>query len=473
MPSPRERLAALRRLSVRQRLTVAVAVLTAIVLAAVGLTMYAVESGRLDEVADESLDHQLGHLDELLATGKDPETGGPFISSDALVSAFLGQSLAGQNEELYGYLHDGTRYVQGEGDAYLQSTPEFSAAVESLLDEGGVEDLELDGGSYRVAVRPVAIDDSPAAIVAVRNLSADRQSLQNLLVTYAALAVLAVLVVAALSSWFAGSLLRPVRRLRDTALQISEGDVSSRLLVTGNDDLGDLQRTFNAMLDRLDAALTAQRRLLDDAGHELRTPLTVLRGHLEVLDPHDAADVDETRGMLLDEVDRMSRLVEDLLVLARARRPDFVQPEPTDVADLTHGVVARARALGDRRWQVDEAAGMTVDLDAQRIVQAMLQLTDNAVRHTGPGDEIGVGSAVRDGRLELWVRDTGPGVEPQLRDRLFERYSQGAHDDDRFGLGLGLSIVDAIASAHGGQVVLDDTETGATVRLRIPVEVTS
>ena len=108
-------------------------------------------------------------------------------------------------------------------------------------------------------------------------------------------------------------------------------------------------------------------------------------------------------------------------------------------------------------------------MDGQRITQALLQLADNAARHTQPGDEIGIGSRHHDGRLELWVRDTGPGVGPQLHTQIFERFTRGDHDDE--GFGLGLSIVRAIAEAHGGEVILDDTSVGATFRLSLPTGV--
>ncbi|MCW2801399.1 MAG: two-component sensor histidine kinase, partial [Aeromicrobium sp.] len=275
--------------------------------------------------------------------------------------------------------------------------------------------------------------------------------------------------IASLASWIAGRLLSPVRRLRDTALAISDDDLSRRLEVTGHDDLSDLQRTFNAMLDRLESASVTQRQLLDDAGHELRTPLTVLRGQLEVLDPEDPDDVIATRTLMLDEIDRMSRLVGDLLTLAKARRPDFVDPHPTEVETLTHGLLDRARALDDRHWLLDGVARGSSMLDGQRITQAVLQLADNAARHTSTGDEIGIGSRHHQGMLEFWVRDTGSGVDPTIRGDIFERFTRAEHTDQ--GFGLGLSIVRAIAEAHGGEVVLDDTDSGATFRLRIPSEV--
>jgi signal transduction histidine kinase len=224
------------------------------------------------------------------------------------------------------------------------------------------------------------------------------------------------------------------------------------------------------MLDRLEDAFATQRRLLDDAAHELRTPLTVLRGHLEVVDSADAQDVEATRALVLDEVDRMARLVSDLLLLAKAQRPDFVRVEPTDLEALTDGALERARGLGDRRWMLDEASPALVSLDAQRITQALLQLAHNAVHHTAEGDEIGIGSSVDGDRLELWVRDTGAGVPDEIRENLFDRFAQAGPGHD--GFGLGLSIVSAIAEAHGGRAELDPDRpdrVGAMFRLVIPI----
>jgi signal transduction histidine kinase len=224
------------------------------------------------------------------------------------------------------------------------------------------------------------------------------------------------------------------------------------------------------MLDRLEDAFATQRRLLDDAAHELRTPLTVLRGHLEVVDTADTQDVEATRALVLDEVDRMARLVSDLLLLAKAQRPDFVRAEPTDVEALTDGALERARGLGDRAWMLDEAASALVTLDAQRITQALLQLAHNAVHHTAEGDEIGIGSSIDGHQLQLWVRDTGAGVPEEIRENLFDRFAQGEPGHD--GFGLGLSIVAAIAEAHGGRAALDEARpdrVGATFRLVIPI----
>ena len=300
------------------------------------------------------------------------------------------------------------------------------------------------------------------------DISASRAELRDLLTTHAIVSGIALLIVTALASLLAGRLLRPVRVLSDTAHRISDGDLSRRIEVTGNDDLTELQETFNAMLDRLEQAFSAQRQLLDDAGHELRTPLTVLRGHLDVLDTHDPADIAATRALLLDEIDRVTRLVEDLLMLAKARRPDFVQPALTDLRQLLHDVLAKSEALGDRRWVLDSVPDLDVELDGQRVTQALLQMVDNAVKHTAAGQEIGLGAARADRHLDFWVRDTGPGVSPADRAAIFERFHRGLDVDDG-GFGLGDGAHDGQAEAHGGHVVVDDTAAGATFRIQIPL----
>ncbi len=461
----------LSSLSVRQRLTATIALLTTLALVAVGLTLYAIESSRIDRSIESSLSQELGEFRALQQNEVDPQTREPFASADRLLEVFLERNLPDANEQLFAFPSVGKPTYQGDPNPTLQQSTRFPALVADLSTSGGSRTLDLAGREYRVAVLPVTAGSQRAAFVVVHDVSGSRADLHELMTTYALLAALSVVLIAGLASWSAGRLLRPVRRLRETAQGISDGDLGGRLEVTGHDDLSELQRTFNDMLDRLESSFVTQRQLLDDAGHELRTPLTVLRGHLEVLDLDDPDDVAATRELLLDEIDRMARLVDDLLMLAKARRPDFVRPHTADVESLTHGAIDRARALADRRWVLDAVARTSVPLDGQRITQALLQLSANAARHTSPGDEIGIGSRLHEGRVELWVRDTGTGVDPAIAADIFDRFSRGHDSDD--GFGLGLSIVSAIAEAHHGDVVLDATSDraappGATFRIRIP-----
>ena len=190
---------------------------------------------------------------------------------------------------------------------------------------------------------------------------------------------------------------------------------------------------------------------------------------LKVADPVEVA---ETRDLLLDEVDRMARLVDDLILLAKTERPGFLTLSQVDAAELTTAVCAKASGLGDRTWSVDGVADVTVPADQQRITQALLQLAHNAVKHTRPGDVVALGS-VRDGDAVLfWVRDTGAGVAADDRERIFERFGRGSGADDRNpdGFGLGLSIVTAIARAHGGDAWLDDDyQQGARFVISVPL----
>lgn len=150
--------------------------------------------------------------------------------------------------------------------------------------------------------------------------------------------------------------------------------------MVGTDDVAQLARTFNTMLDRLEVAFLAQREFVDNAGHELRTPITVIRGHLELMGD-DPGEREETRALVLDELARMNRMVDDLLVLAKSERPDFLKLEEVNLTELTVEVVAKARGMADRAWRVDATADAVIVADGQRLTQALMQLVSNAVRH--------------------------------------------------------------------------------------------
>ena len=283
-----------------------------------------------------------------------------------------------------------------------------------------------------------------------------------------ALVSLAGLVLAGGAAWIvAGQVLAPVRLVRQTAARISEQDLTRRIPVHGKDDIAALAEQFNAMLDRLEHAFATQREFLDDASHELRTPITIVRGHLELLGPDD--DIGEVVRLCTDELDRMSRIVDDLLLLAKAERPDFVRLAPVELAELTSDVDAKVRALGDRDWRLDGIGTGLVHVDAQRVTQAMVQLAHNAVQHTGDGDRILVGSAYRDGLVSFWVTDTGPGVPQADQQKIFDRFTRGTTPGHRSGAGLGLAIVRAIAEAHHGRaLVLSTPGQGATFGIELP-----
>jgi signal transduction histidine kinase len=275
---------------------------------------------------------------------------------------------------------------------------------------------------------------------------------------------------ASLAAWIAaGRVLRPVRLLTAAAREIDDRTWSERIPVEGDDEVAELARTFNDMLDRLEEAFSTQRRFIDDAGHELRTPITIIRGHLELLGD-DAAERRETTALVMDELDRMARIVDDLLVLAKAEQPDFIDRHPLDVAELTEELAAKASALGDRGWRLESLARVVVDADRQRLTQAVMNLARNAAEHTPAGTPVHLGSRADPGEVRLWVRDEGPGIAEADQAWIFERFARGGAGRRRTeGAGLGLAIVRAIAEAHGGRVELESAPgNGSTFAIVLP-----
>ena len=280
---------------------------------------------------------------------------------------------------------------------------------------------------------------------------------------------LVVLLLASLFIWLAaGRAIAPLQALSRTAKTISETDLSGRIPVRGGDEIAELGRTFNGMLDRLEIAFADQKDFLTDVSHELRTPITVIRGHLETLSD-SPREREEATAVIQDELDRMSRYVDDLLLLAKAPRPDFLRLGPIDLDLFTHDLFTKARSLGDRDWRIDGTGVGIVVADAQRITQAVMNLADNAVRHTRDGDPIWLGSSMVGDQARLWVRDEGPGVDPADRERIFGRYARANSSGPAEGAGLGLSIVRAIADAHQGRVELDSQlGLGSTFTIVLP-----
>jgi signal transduction histidine kinase len=306
--------------------------------------------------------------------------------------------------------------------------------------------------------------------IVAANLGAERREVQEA-VQVAAGVSLAVLLIASALAWvIAGRVLAPLRTLRTTAQAITETDLTQRLDVHGDDEIAELGRTFNAMLDRLEGAFASQRALVSDAGHELRTPITIVRGHLELLGD-DPAEREETIALVTDELDRMARFVDDLLLLAKAEQADFLRPGPLDLDVLTDELYAKAKALADRDWRLAGSGTGRLVADRQRLTQAIIQLAQNAVQHTEPGDRIALGTAIQNGTARLWVADNGPGVPEHEQAAIFDRFHRAGDRRRSDGAGLGLSIVRAIAEAHGGHVELDSRHGhGATFTLIVPTE---
>lgn len=464
------------RVAVRTRVLAAVLGVAAIGMLVAGVTSFLVQRERVDARIDDNLAQEVDELRGFSDTGIDPATGGDFTSVDRFLEVVMQRNVPDRNEGLLAFVDGVEAWRPGtEADVRLEEDEDF---VEHVAEQTGstrvrprsMETEQL--GQLRYVTVPVTVRDDPAQGLYVIAYSRDLEQAEvvDAYQTFAVVAIASLAMVGLVGWLVAGRLLRPIRLLRDTAQQISDTDLSGRIAVTGTDDISALARTFNDMLDRLEVAFAGQRDALDDAGHEMRTPITIVRGHLELMDSADPADVEEVRVLVLDELDRMHRMVDDLVMLAKAKRPDFVHPRPVELDRLVDEVLDKARALADRQWRVDARVSATVELDQQRITQALLQLISNAVKHTEPGDVIAVGSQLTSTEARLWVRDTGIGIAADDIDRIFDRFARADVGRGVEGSGLGLAIVTAIAEAHRGTVTVDSRPgAGAVFTIALPL----
>ncbi|CAN5756137.1 ATP-binding protein [soil metagenome] len=285
--------------------------------------------------------------------------------------------------------------------------------------------------------------------------------------------------VTAIGWLLAGAALRPVDQMRKEAAAISAGEPGRRLSVAASgDEIQRLGDTLNAMLDRLEEAIQRERRLVDDASHELRTPLGILRTELELAlgRARTREELEAALRSASEESDRLSRLAEDLLTLARSdggRLP--VRKERVRLEELAGRAVAtfegRAAAAG-LRIQLDVPPSATAELDEVRARQALDNLLDNALRHTEAGGRVTVSVTQDVTATIIAVRDSGEGFPDDFLPRIFEHFarSDSARSRHSGGAGLGLAIVKAVAESHGGRVsACNCPQGGAIVSLSLPI----
>jgi|HubBroStandDraft_3_1064219.scaffolds.fasta_scaffold14269_3 two-component system OmpR family sensor kinase len=278
--------------------------------------------------------------------------------------------------------------------------------------------------------------------------------------------------------WLARAALAPVERMRREAAALSGTDTKSTLQVPRtHDEIAALAVTMNDLLVRLRTALARQRAFAADASHELRTPFAVLAGELELASRPGRSKAELAAAVCIagEEVTRLARITDDLLLLARGDENKLViQPEPADIGALLAQSAERAgrrAATAGVACRVAAPAGLVAAVDPGRIRQAVDNLVDNALRFAPRGTDIVLSAGQARGALLIEVRDNGPGFPPDFLPHAFERFRRPDRDRARGegGAGLGLAIVQAIALAHGGQVSAGNRPGGgAVVRLEIP-----
>jgi signal transduction histidine kinase len=375
--------------------------------------------------------------------------------------------------------------VLGPDGAPVTSTGEIDGGAPSLpadllvrVDAGGTfATVDLaDGQQFRIYVEPWTRPDlGLGGHVVVGQSLRHNQSQIGGLVAVLVIALVVSLIVAAAAIWFVvGRALRPLKTVAHASDEIARTQDLGRRLppVRGHDEVRLLTDSFNGMLAQLEEVLESQRRFVADASHELRTPLTTIRTNAGYLQRPDVPPEEREAALrdIAQESDRMSRLVHDLLTLARADAGGRPELAPMDLVAAVQDVTRRARALHPgRRIEVagDEAVPVCGNEDA--LTQLLWILVDNALTHTPPDSRLRLWTATRDGAAQLRVMDDGPGIAEADLERIFERFYQADRARSDGGAGLGLAIARWIATAHGGTLRAYNNEWGgATFLFELP-----
>jgi two-component system OmpR family sensor kinase len=452
-----------RRFSVRVRLTLAFAIAMAVVLTALGAFLYVRVEGSLQELLDDSLKQRSETLVNLvgrrgrditaaeIALADDEEGVAQVLEPDGSIVA---SSPSVRNQPL----------VEGDDLDRTRSNRRFFTQREVR---------GLAGDELQVLVRRFNAQGGPLILAVGAPLDDIRDSLRGLLAQLLLIAPFALLLSSAAGYLLARAALRPVDEMRERAAQVSSERPGQRLpLPQAEDEIYRLGQTLNEMLGRLEAGIARERRFVAAASHELRTPLALLQTELELAlrRPRTREELEQAVASTAEEVDRLARLAEDLLVLARledGRLP--LRRSELDAGELLRTVARRfasRAAEASRGLGVNIEDGLTVVGDQLRLEQALGNLVDNALRH-GAG-AVSLSAARRDGTVEIRVTDEGRGFPADFLPHAFDPLTRA--DEARRGRapGLGLAIVAAVARAHDGTVSVSNGDSGSVVTLVLP-----
>ncbi|WP_347491198.1 HAMP domain-containing sensor histidine kinase [Desulfoscipio sp. XC116] len=357
----------------------------------------------------------------------------------------------------------------------------------ALKGKGFYETVQAGGQQIRVYNVPLVVEGQLVGLLQVGRALSTVHTLLNRLRFFIALVGTVSIILAALLGWLlARTALKPLDKITGTAASIESGsDLSRRIDYTGpSDELGRLVVTLNAMFERLETmyhrlqqSYDLQRRFVSDASHELRTPLTTIRGNAELLLKMQAADpalISEALNDITDEARRLTRLVEDLLILARADAGFMPEKESVLLTELLQGVARKARFLaGDREFVYEEhySPEARVLVNRDYFSQLMFILLDNAFKYSPPCSTIGLTATVLPRQwVEITVTDQGPGLTPGEEDRIFDRFYRSENTRGQEGSGLGLSIARWIVNRHGGFIsAANRPEGGGVFTVRLPI----
>lgn len=477
----------------------------------------AVRQSEIYEAANLTVTQEVQEFQRFTVEGTGSTSSQGYNDPAHLLEVYLSSQIPANNEFLFGIAGNGFIAQDLSKESRVTTTRELGKTdpiIQEVInspDSAGVithlEPYSIHWGKVELGVEGSTDKNYFAILAFTQSAHEDLRAQNQVLILIGAIA----LIIAVLVAWFiSGQIIRPVQQVDDVARSIADSnDLSQRVPVSGNDEIARLSATFNTMLDRIDEAYKTQRQFVDDAGHELRTPITVVRGNLELLESSNPEQRARSIEICMAELDRMTRMVNDMLTLAvvDAGSAEFIAKKPTDVSELTIDIDDKAFVLSGGRTKVTSIAEGEVDLDPQRITEAILELVRNATKYSTPETPITISSHKDDKNLTLSVHNVGTPIPEAEMFKLFQRFHRGdtqavpasahstnntssnstnqqsdkstssasstpAHNRLGKGAGLGLSIVQAIAHAHGGRVDALSDKSGTTFSAIIPVEST-
>ncbi|MCL4487288.1 MAG: ATP-binding protein [Chloroflexi bacterium] len=456
-------------MSIRFRLTLLYSIILALTLIAFSTILYATQSRATYDAIASSLTHQAQEL--ILHARRQPRRSGQVANS----------TLPGRWTQIRN--PDGT-VVSRTGDLGDTTLPLSVAGLQAVkAGQSWTETAQVESEPLLVYSVPVVVDNQVTQIIQVATPTTERAQSLGTLRLILIIGSLFVILAAFVIGWvLAGAALRPIHRITHTAQAIgAEKDFSRRVEHSGpNDEVGQLATTFNIMLTELESAyrqveqaLQAQRRFVADASHELRTPLTTIRGNIELLHHDRPMDAKEQLDVLTDtrdEVERLIRLVKQLLVLARSDAGRQLRREPVPIKPLLEDVYRQAKLLAPRRTiQCDASLDATVLGDRDALKEVLVILLENAIAHTPSHAAIGLGAAQADGHVSISIQDTGPGIAPNLLPHIFERFFRGSSSRTGAGSGLGLAIAKELVDAQEGALIVESQiGQGSVFTVKLP-----
>jgi heavy metal sensor kinase len=449
------------RLPIRARITLWYAVLLAAVVAGVGLFLVLQLRADLTAAVDRGLHPAAAQIADGYRAEGAPE------AVDVARSVLTGERPAAQ------ILDPSGRVAVAWGDPVARAPMLTRAAAAAVLRDGELtRTVALGRGDqrFRLVARPTVRRGRRQVAVAVESMATVDRSVRGVVVLLLVAGPAALLATALGGWWLARRALRPIDRMTARAAAIDLDRIDERLVVppTG-DEVAHLATTLNAMLDRIERGVEEQHRLVADASHELRTPLAAMRAEIDVslraddLAPAARRVLDSTR----EEVDRMARTVDDLLVLASLDEGRLaLLVEPLDLHDVASRAALALESLAAARGVslvVDGPAAPAAG-DPDRLEHAVRNLIENAIKFSPEGAEVAIATWAAGGEVGVTVRDQGPGVEPAIRERIFDRFFRADPSRTRAtgGSGLGLAICREIVAAHGGRVWVEDADAAAS-----------